>query len=120
MTTLGRDHNSAGRGAKGQPALDDCISRLLKHPYIGEVRELAKQYDVDVGEVQIRVKVYWYPYADTYVAVPDHGVLRSGEAVPYRRMQHLHTPERALEDAVGGLLEHYHPEEGRGCLSRIE
>lgn len=43
-----------------------------------------------------------------------------GEAVPYRRMEHRRTPEHALEDAMGGLLECYDPEEGRGCLSRIE
>lgn len=100
--------------------MDEHLSRLLKHPYVGELRELAKEYEVGVGEVQITVKVYWYPYADTYLAVPDHGVLRSGEAVPYRRMEHRHTPEQALEDAMSGLLECYDPEEGRGCLSRIE
>jgi hypothetical protein len=105
---------------KEEAVLDERISRLLNHPYVGELRELAKEYEVGVGEVQITVKVYWYPYADTYVAVPDHGVLRSGEAMPYRRMQHLHTPEQALEDAMAGLLEYYDPDEGRGCLSRIE
>jgi hypothetical protein len=105
---------------KVEPALNEHLSCVLKHPYVGELRELAKEYEVGVGEVQITVKVYWYPYAGTYVAVPDHGVLRSGEAVPYRRMEHRCTPEEALEDAVVGLLEHYDPEEGHGCLSRIE
>jgi hypothetical protein len=100
--------------------VNEHLARLLRHPYVGELRQLANVYEIGIGEVQITVKVYWYPYAETYVAVPDHGVQRPGEAVPYRRMQHMHTPEEALADAIDALLEHHNPDEGHGCLSRIE
>jgi hypothetical protein len=103
-----------------EAALDEHLSRLLSHPYVGELRELAKEYYIAVGEVLITVKVYRYPYDDTYVAIPNYGVQRSGEAVPYRRMEHLSTAEEALEDSVGSLLEQYNPDEGQGCLARIE
>ena len=87
---------------------------------MGEFRELAKEYDITVGEVLITVKIYRYPYDETYVAIPNYGVQRSGEAVPYRRMERLPTAEEALEDAIGSLLEEYNPDEGEGCLARIE
>ena len=100
--------------------MNEHLARLLRHPYVGELRELANVYEIGVGEVQVTVRVYRYPYTETYVAVPDHGVQRAGEALPYRRMEHLHTPEEAVADAIGALLEHYNPDEGHGCLSPIE
>ena len=96
------------------------IACLMEHPDVVDVRELAKEYDVLIGEVSVNVRVYVFPYTGKYLAITDHGVQREGQAAPYRRMEHQDTPEAALADAVTGLLEVYEPGEGRGCLIKIE
>jgi hypothetical protein len=46
----------------------------MEHPDVGDVRELAKEYDVLIGEVSVNVRVYVFPYAGEYLAIIDHGV----------------------------------------------